>query len=261
MSETNSPKVEWKLNALLLADRKAKAYAQHPLDHQSQAREVFAPWQPRHVVKPQASPAPAAEPTEPTPGPDVAAAPELHAVDPDAVALLQSEVRSLQEQLEDVGRSRFEDGFAKGKAEANTSLSSELAALKSLVTNLESVHIDLAPFVGYVEQLALQLARAVIRQLALYDERYYLDLIRQGIVLLNVAQRQEVQLFLNPVDLELVRSALETIRPPLVLHGDPNLERGDLRLASGQTEIEENIALKIDTAFAAFTRRDTEELP
>jgi len=104
------------------------------------------------------------------------------------------------------------------------------------------------------------LARAVVRQLVLHDEHYYLDLVRQGIGVLSVSQRQNVQLFLNPQDLELVRSALDTIRPPLVLHGDAGLERGDLRLVSGQTEIEENVALKLDAAFAALTRRDSEEL-
>jgi len=34
-----------------------------------------------------------------------------------------------------------------------------------------------------------------------------------------------------------------------------------LRLVSGQTEIEENVAFKLDTAFAVLTRRDSEELP
>jgi flagellar biosynthesis/type III secretory pathway protein FliH len=259
LSEPNPPKVEWKLNALLLADRKAKAYAQHPLGRQSQPREVFAPWQPRQVVNPQSLPAPAAEPAESTAGPE-AEAPELQTVDPEAVARLQSEVSALQQQLEHMSKSRFQEGLAKGKSDANESLASELAALKSLVVNLESVHIDLAPFIGYVEQLALQLARAVVRQLVLHDEHYYLDLIRQGIAVFNVAQRQDVQLFLNPLDLELVRSALETIRPPLVLLDDASLERGDLRLVSGQTEIDENVAFKLDTAFAALTRRDAEEI-
>lgn len=261
MSERNHPRVEWKLNALLLADKKAKAYAQHPLDRSSQAGSVFAPWQPRQVIKPPALPDPAAEALEPEPGPDAdETVVALQAGDAAVQAQLQEELSQLQQQLEQVNKTRYQEGLAKGRAEASATLASELAALKSLVENLEAVHIDLGPFIGYVEQLALQLARAVVRQLVLHDEHYYLDLVRQGIGVLSVSQRQNVQLFLNPQDLELVRSALDTIRPPLVLHGDAGLERGDLRLVSGQTEIEENVALKLDAAFAALTRRDSEEL-
>lgn len=262
MSEANPPKVEWKLNALLLADRKAKAYARHPLNRSSQADGFFAPWQPRQVGKLQSLPVTSAELVEPEPGPVAAEKKvELHIGDPAAEARLQVELGQLREQLEQVTRTRYQEGLAIGRAEATATLATELAALKSLVENLESVHIDLGPFIGYVEQLALQLARAVVRQLVLHDEHYYLDLVRLGIGVFNVSQRQDVQLFLNPMDLELVRSALETIRPPLVLHGDAGLERGDLRLVSGQTEIEENVAFKLDTAFAVLTRRDSEELP
>lgn len=261
MSERNPPRVEWKLNALLLADRKAKAYAQHPLDRPSQARDVFAPWQPRQVIKPQSLSAPAVESCEAVPAPVAdETAVELETDDTAAEERLKAQLNLLQQQLEQVSRARYQEGLAKGKAEASATLAGELAALKSLVENLESVHIDLGPFIGYVEQLALQLARAVVRQLVLHDENYYLDLVRQGIGVLNVSQRQNVQLFLNPLDVELVRSVLDTIRPPLLLHGDAGLERGDLRLVSGQTEIEENIALKLDAAFAALTRRDSEEL-
>jgi flagellar biosynthesis/type III secretory pathway protein FliH len=261
LSETDSAKVEWKLNALLLADRKAKAYAQHPLDRQSATREVFAPWQPRHVVKPQSLSAPVTESFEPVPEPDAhETAVELYTGDPAAEERLRAELGMLQQQLEQVTSSRYQEGLTKGRAEATAALEGELAALKALVQNLESIQIDLGPFIGYVEQLALQLARAVVRQLVLHDEHYYLDLVRQGIGVLGVSQRQEVKLFLNPQDLELVRSAIEAIRPPLVLHGDAGLERGDLRLVSGQTEIEESVAFKLDAAFAELTRRDSEEL-
>lgn len=262
MSESGHPKVEWKLDALLRAGRQAKQYALHPLDRPTPGAGVFAPWQPQ-VLRLLPQPALPEEKKQPDAVPPSVPdeGPARPAADPAELAALREENQSLRQQLEHATRQRFEEGLAQGRKLAADEYADRLMALQSLGVRLESAQLDLAPFVSYLEQLALTVARAAVRQVLLRDEDHFRYLVQHAISLLPLASRQDVQVFLSPQDLDDFREALLRGNPNLELRGDPDLERGDLRLASGHTEVEDRLLTRLETALAALTHHGEGDEP
>ena len=260
MSESGHSNIEWKLNELLLADRRARNYARSALQTARMEPVSFTPWQPAVIPA-----LPAALGSASLPEPDAAPEPDLIAP-PDQVAAdaalrdeLQARIDQLQDELEQVAQQRLQEGLKQGRAEATAEFTSQLNAMQTLVAQLSDIHLDLAPLVAYIEQLALTLARSVLRQPELRNEDYYRALMHEALAALPLTARQDLQLFLHPSDLAALRPLLERANPGLDLQADPALQPGDLRLASGHTEIEERLQLRLEEAFMALTRRDLED--
>jgi flagellar biosynthesis/type III secretory pathway protein FliH len=256
LSESRNSRIDWKLNDLLKADRLARTYAQHSHEPPELPQAGFSPWQPRQLDRPMAAEPPPAE-TGQTGMQDSPVQEEVIDVESENRNLhaeLQAENQRLRRELEQVARTRFLEGVAKGKVEADAAVQVQLTALRELLEKLQDVHLDVSSFISYIENLALALARATVRQLVLRDEDYYRDLVRQALAALELHAHQDLQLFMNPDDMEAFKPALEGMSRALVFASDPSLERGDVRIVSGHTEIEENLQSRLDAAFASLTQ-------
>jgi flagellar assembly protein FliH len=257
LSDSGQAKVEWKLNDLLVANRQAREFASRQLADPDDNGAGFSPWMPRQLAGSRKSLAEqGGEDAPDIASPAEAAVPEAEpAADSAQVKALQDEIERLKQDLKAASRKRYEEGYEQGKQEVQQAMEDQRVVLEGLITGLQDARIDIRDYVAYVEGLSLALARAVVRQAAAQHPDYYQNLVRQGIELLNLSGEQEIRLYVHPDAVALVQAHLDTMESGLRLLPDTRLRMGDLRLACGHTEIEENVEEKLDAAFLELVRK------
>lgn len=263
MSEHKPATVEWKLNALLLADRQARAYARKNLPATS-GTAGFTPWHPRQIAllahHAAADAAAAAPATQSQPAPSAEAAPDEAVVTAPAASelALQEELAHLRRELEATAQRRFEEGHLLGKQETMQAFQARQQQLDELLAGLRDLRIDMDDFVAYLHALALALARAVLRHAVEQDASWYESIVREGLEVLDPGGQQPVILHVHPDVVPLLEAGLGTIGQALTLAPDARLAPGDLRLVCGHAEVEENLEDKLLLAFRSLALQQAE---
>jgi hypothetical protein len=240
-------RVDWKLNQLLAADRRAREYARQSGQSGSQPDRRFAPWAPRELeagqtglVEPEAGQELSGDTAaEPNNDPEKLSNESTVAVEepdpePDIDALL-AEARAAGER----------SGYARAMTELEGEQQQQREQLQQLVTAVGEARIDLTDYVSFVRELATVLAEKVTREeLSCSVDRMQV-LVQSALQRLEVATDSEVQIFANGRTLQILREALDGIQTRPVLRTDEQLGDGDFHFKMAATEGYELIAEKI----------------
>lgn len=257
MSEPLSS-VDWKLNELLAADRRAREYAQQSGQREMVAQKPFAPWEPRaldagsadqsqQVTDTEADPqsvdgehdqgnSPGGqdhEPLEPAPEPE-----------PDFDAML-ADARSAGER----------SGYARASEELAQQHQQQREQLQQLVAAINNTQVDLTDYVDFVRDLAAVIAEHVVRQELLSSSERMRDLVQSAVNRLTPDSAAELEIRANQRTLDSLTEALAGLDLQPALHHDESLGDGDFHFKLAATEGAEVVADKIrsvvDSLFCA----------
>ena len=159
----------------------------------------------------------------------------------------QEMVDAIIQQAHDEGyregqQAGYADGLAMGRAEAARELE-----------HLQAIALTLGQAVGQAEEsiandvleLALQLAKGMLRSALEVKPELVLPVVREAISYLPVVQ-QPAQLFLNPADAQLVRDAMgeELAHNGWRIIEEAGIERGGCRLDTPSNQIDAQASLR-----------------
>lgn len=147
------------------------------------------------------------------------------------------DLERIQTQARDEGyKAGYEEGQAAARQEAQR-LGDAAAKLEQGLAELEQTTAD------ELLQLALELARQVVRRAITAQPDAILDVVRDALAQLP---HQNAAIFLNPEDAALVRSYLgETLaHTGHRVHEDPKLKRGDCVLEAGGSQVDGTVAMR-----------------
>jgi flagellar assembly protein FliH len=168
-------------------------------------------------------------------------------------------------ELEDVERRAYEEAFAKGReagvAAAKTEHAQILAQAQAQVTRLQQIVDSLARPLQDVDaqveselvNLALTVARQLVRRELRIDPSQVIAIIRETVALLPVAAR-DVRVHLHPEDAAIVRERLAatTAERAWSIVEDPVLTRGGCRVTTDSALIDARLETRINTVIATI---------
>ena len=159
--------------------------------------------------------------------------------------LTAGQVEVLERQVKEEARQRgYAEGLAAGKAEV-ARLEALVAAFTHPFQTLEQAVED--ELVG----LSVQLARHLVRREVEHDPAVLHAAVADCLAVLAATVR-DVTLYFNPLDAALVRSQWPAgTEQRFKIATDPELGRGDLRLASGSSLVDGTIAARCAEILAA----------
>ncbi len=166
----------------------------------------------------------------------------------------------VQQGIEQGQKQGYEQGFEQGKKEGKEQgfkqqvqqLKDKGRQFQQLLETLESPFNQLDETVEQsLVQLAIALARQVIRREIKTDPGQIIAVVREAVQALPVAS-QKLTLFLHPEDVELVRStlALDEVSPPWKLIEDPLLTRGGCKLETETSKIDASVENRLAAIIA-----------
>ena len=173
------------------------------------------------------------------------------------------------EELAAVERTVWDESYAAGRqaglAAGETEIARRLAALDQRVAQFESVLNALArpleklddTVEGQLVELALAIARQIVRRELKADPTQVLTIVRETIQLLPVTAR-DVQIFLHPDDAALVRERLAPASTGRAwsIAEDPMLTRGGCRVTSETGQIDARLEAQLASIIGAVLGED-----
>lgn len=168
-------------------------------------------------------------------------------------------------EIEELEKRAYEEGFAKGReaglAKAKQETQVALDQLKAQVTMLERTLGTLAQPLQQMDtdveqqlaQLALLIARQLVRRELQLDPAQVIAVIRETVALLPVATR-DVRVHLHPQDAAVVRERLATPATDRAWHivEDPVMGRGGCRVTTDTANIDARLETRINSVAIAI---------
>ena len=165
------------------------------------------------------------------------------------------------EEVEDIQRRAYEEGFARGQREGLAAGAETVARLQALLRALEAPLADLVP---ELEESLLLLAKALARQLVRrelkQDPAQVVGVVRDAVAALPGAAR-DIRVHLHPEDAALLRELLapEQGESPWRLVDDPCLSRGDCRVETETSRIDATLEQRLTAIVTQALGGDREE--
>ena len=248
-----TPSVSWRLNDLLQAGKKAKAFAASSWQSSKQASTTtdFTRWEPL-VLDPAPEGAIEAEPPidQLVPEPEDSVTETL----PDAAELEKAEAEQqimvAEAVAEQAKRDAFEEGYQKGLAQGTADGEEKWAeardAFSDLTQSIRKAQDDMTEFYGPLKKLALHLAEQLVRGELTLSPAAIERLTKEA--LKDVEQQGEGPFVvrLNPLDMEKFRTQLDGELDGLDLRGDPDLSQGSVKISIDDSAIEDLIEHRLD---------------
>jgi flagellar assembly protein FliH len=160
------------------------------------------------------------------------------------------------QQIEEIQQQAYAEGFQQGLADgsqqAQQQIAQRVAELEALMQTLAQ---PLAQLDQEVEQqlvdLALTVAKQLIRRELKTEPGEVLAVIREALAVLPLAA-QNVRLYLNPEDAELVRSTLSVgeQEQSWQIMEDPVMSRGGCRVTTEQSQIDATLENRLNAVIA-----------
>jgi flagellar assembly protein FliH len=162
--------------------------------------------------------------------------------------LTAGQLDTLQRQAQDEAAKRgFAEGLAAGKAEA----AARIARLETLMTAFAQPFRALEQSVeDEIVGLATKLAAHLVRRELERDPAVLHAAVHDCLAALGQSVR-DVTLYLHPEDAALVREHQSSAGPVYTVAVDPELGRGDLRLASSSSLVDGSLAARCTEIIAA----------
>lgn len=156
------------------------------------------------------------------------------------------------EQVEDIQRRAYEEGFAEGRRAGLAAGSEAVERLRAVLQALEAPLADLTP---ELEESLLRLAKALARQLVRRelkeDPAQVVGVVREAVAALPGTARH-IRVHLHPEDAALVRELLapEQGESPWRLVDDPVLARGDCRVETDASRVDAGLEQRLTALIA-----------
>ena len=264
LSNSNSS-VSWRLNGLLRAREKAKAFAATSWSNPGEAGGTasFTKWQPKVLSESGAAQdfASASELNQQVDGPQVDAEQEIldqAQAQAEAETQAQAEDQARQDAdsvseaaLEQAKREAFEDGYQRGLDEGESQWANARDSFAELTESLREAQQDMTSFYDPLKKLALHLAEQLVRGELSQSSAVIERLITEA--LKDVEQQGEgpVILYLNPMDKEKFSVNLEGDLggelQNIDLRADPKLSQGSVRVSIDDSAIEDLLEHRLDS--------------
>ena len=262
LSNSNSS-VSWRLNGLLRAREKAKAFAATSWSNPGEAGGTasFTKWQPKVLSESGAAQdfVSASELNRQVDGQQVDAEQEiLDQAEAEAETQAQAEDQARQDAdsvseaaLEQAKREAFEDGYQRGLDEGESQWANARDSFAELTESLRAAQQDMTSFYDPLKKLALHLAEQLVRGELSQSSAVIERLITEA--LKDVEQQGEgpVILYLNPMDKEKFSVNLEGDLggelQNIDLRADPKLSQGSVRVSIDDSAIEDLLEHRLDS--------------
>ena len=260
LSNSNSS-VSWRLNGLLRAREKAKAFAATSWSNPGEAGGTasFTKWQPKVLSESGAAQdfVSASELNRQVDGQQVDAEQEiLDQAEAETQAQAEDQARqdadSVSEAaLEQAKREAFEDGYQRGLDEGESQWANARDSFAELTESLREAQQDMTSFYDPLKKLALHLAEQLVRGELSQSSAVIERLITEA--LKDVEQQGEgpVILYLNPMDKEKFSVNLEGDLggelQNIDLRADPKLSQGSVRVSIDDSAIEDLLEHRLDS--------------
>lgn len=161
------------------------------------------------------------------------------------------------EQLEEIQQQARDEGFEQGRREGLQAARNEVDAtlhrmeqvIQAMVEPLQAVNEQVE---GELVQLAMAVARQIIRRELQSDPQQVISVVREALSALPAAARK-VTIHLNPEDAELVREKLvpaEQGEMPWQIVDDLALTRGGCRIESETSRIDATLEKRLNSVVA-----------
>lgn len=169
------------------------------------------------------------------------------------------------QELEDVEKRAYEEAYAKGRAEglasAEREMRPQLQQLQARIDRLDSIIGTLARPLHEMDtvvedqlvQLALTVARHLVRRELRMDPSQVIAIIRETVALLPASTR-DVRVHLHPEDAAVVREKLAAPAGERVwsIAEDPIMGRGGCRVTTDTAQIDARLETRIGTVVSAL---------
>lgn len=169
------------------------------------------------------------------------------------------------QELEDVEHRAYEEAFAKGRAEglaaAERETRPQLQQLQAQVARLDAIIGKLARPLQELDtevedqllQLALTVARHLVRRELRIDPTQVIAIIRETVALLPASAR-DVRVHLHPEDATIVREKLATPtgERAWTIAEDPVMGRGGCRVTTETAQIDARLETRIGSVISAL---------
>ena len=260
LSNSNSS-VSWRLNGLLRAREKAKAFAATSWNNPDEAggTSSFTKWQPKVLSESGAAQdfVSASELNRQVDGQQGDAEQEiLDQAEAETQAQAEDQARqdadSVSEAaLEQAKREAFEDGYQRGLDEGESQWANARDSFAELTESLRAAQQDMTSFYDPIKKLSLHLAEQLVRGELSQSSAVIERLITEA--LKDVEQQGEgpVILYLNPMDKEKFSVNLEGDLggelQNIDLRADPKLSQGSVRVSIDDSAIEDLLEHRLDS--------------
>lgn len=260
LSNSNSS-VSWRLNGLLRAREKAKAFAATSWSNPGEAGGTasFTKWQPKVLSESGAAQdfVSASELNRQVDGQQGDAEQEiLDQAEAETQAQAEDQARqdadSVSEAaLEQAKREAFEDGYQRGLDEGESQWANARDSFAELTESLRAAQQDMTSFYDPIKKLSLHLAEQLVRGELSQSSAVIERLITEA--LKDVEQQGEgpVILYLNPMDKEKFSVNLEGDLggelQNIDLRADPKLSQGSVRVSIDDSAIEDLLEHRLDS--------------
>lgn len=179
--------------------------------------------------------------------------------------------RITADELDGIARAAWEEGHARGLADGLAAAAAETqrrnAALDQRIAQLDGVMASLARPLAELDtqvehqlaQLALTVARHLVRRELRIDPTQVIGILRQAVSLLPSAAR-DVRVHLHPEDASLVaeKLAVPAGGRAWTLVEDPVLSRGGCRVTAENSQIDARLETRINAALVAVLGEERE---
>ena len=241
-----SPSVSWRLNDLLKAGKKAKAFAAaswQPPEQEAESQK-FAHWQPLVVHLEPESPAE----VEPLPEEELQDSEEVEAQElQEAAELEEAQVEEqamvVEAVAEQAKRDSYEEGYQRGMEQGTADSEAKWAeareAFVELTQSIRTAQDDMTAFYAPLKKLALHLAEQLVRGELTLSSAAIERLTKEA--LKDVEQQGEgpIIIRLHPVDLEKFSAHLSGELDGLDLRVDHDLSQGSVKVSIDDSAIED----------------------
>ena len=241
-----SPSVSWRLNDLLKAGKKAKAFAAaswQPPEQEAESQK-FAHWQPLVVHLEPESPAEVEPlPEEELEDSEEVAAQELQEAAELEEAQVEEQAMVVEAVAEQAKRDSYEEGYQRGieqgTADSEAKWAQAREAFVELTQSIRTAQDDMTEFYGPLKKLALHLAEQLVRGELTLSSAAIERLTKEA--LKDVEQQGEgpIIIRLHPVDLEKFSAHLGGELDGLDLRVDHDLSQGSVKVSIDDSAIED----------------------
>ena len=223
-------KVSWRLNDLLRADQKARAFASVTWSSsEDQDSKSFKQWQPDRL-----------------PGEESKEDLEIDDLEDDLSEEMVLKTGISEEDLQSAKKQAYDDGFFKGRAEAESIYYEAKQALIDLTKDIRRSQEDPSIFFRPLKKLALHLAEELVRGELNISESAIERLVKTALEDIETYSEEPIVVNLHPTDLEKQQLTLDAEFAHVELRADSQLSQGSVTIMMGDTAIEDLLENRLD---------------
>jgi flagellar biosynthesis/type III secretory pathway protein FliH len=247
-----SPSVSWRLNDLLKAGKKAKAFAAASWNHSPEAAAggSFTQWQPT-VLRSLPDGATETEPLESPDQEELVAVEEVLEVLDTEEDIAEREAMVAKTVADQAKREAFEEGYQRGKDEGTNEAEVNLGAARddfvALTQTLRAAQEDMTEFYQPLKKLALHLAEQLVRGELTLSSSAIERLTREALKDLEHQGEGPIVVQMNSADVIKFRTSLDGELEGLDLRADDDLPQGSVQISIDDSAIEDLITHRLST--------------